>query len=212
MPRTEPFRRYSERYEEWFETFHWAYESEVAALASLRPSDGKALEVGVGTGRFAAPLDIDYGLDPAREMIDEAEARRIQSVLGVAEELPFTDGSFDLVLVVTTICFVEDIDATLREAKRVLVPGGHILLGYIDRESQVGRHYQAIKDENPFYREATFYSTAEVLAALEEVGFTDLEIRQTIFQMPEEMEGVDPVRDAYGEGSFVALRGTVPVT
>lgn len=210
MARTEPFREHTDQYEAWFETNEHAYASEVDALDELRLDGAPALEVGVGTGRFASPLGIEYGLDPTPEMAARARDRGISSVLGVAEQLPFEDEAFELVLMVTTICFVEDLTETLREALRVLSPGGHILLGYIDAESRVGKHYQAIKDENPFYREATFYSTDELLELLELVGFTDVEIRQTIFQMPNEIDAVDPVRDGYGDGSFVALRASVP--
>lgn len=205
MPRTDPFRDHTERYEEWFETFDEAYESEVAALESLRPDGTSSLEVGVGTCRFAVPLQIEYGLDPTPEMAARAQDSGITVVLGVAEELPYRSATFELVLFVTTICFVDDLTASLREAHRVLRPGGSILLGYIDKESRVGKHYQAVKDENPFYRDATFYSTETVLDVLETVGFSDIEVRQTIFQMPDEMDAVAPVKEGYGDGSFVAL-------
>lgn len=210
MPRTEPFERHTDRYEEWFESFDHAYASEVDALDSLRPETGRAIEIGVGTGRFAEPLGVTYGLDPTREMLQPARDRGIDVVQGVAEAVPFADDTFDLALVVTTICFVDSVDRMLAEASRLLQPGGSILLGYIDKESRVGKHYQAIKDENPFYRPATFHTTEGVLSALDAAGFKDVEIRQTIFQMPDEMTEPDPVRDGHGDGSFVALRATWP--
>ena len=210
MPRTAPFEEHTDRYEEWFETFEAAYESELEALDSLRPAGGRGLEVGVGTGRFADPLDIEYGVEPAMEMLRVSADRGIAGIRGVAESLPILEDSFDVVLIVTTICFVDDVAATFEEVARVLEPGGHILVGYIDKESEVGRKYQAIKDENPFYRDATFHSTEAVLEELEKAGFEDVEVRQTIFEMPDEMDDVDPVRDGYGEGSFVALRAAWP--
>lgn len=210
MPLTDPFQEHTDRYEEWFETYQAAYESEVAALRSLRPSGGRALEIGVGSGRFAEPLGIQYGIDPASDMLEMALERDIRSVKGVAETLPFRGGTFDLALLVTTICFVDDLKEAFQEAGRVLRPGGHVLLGYIDKESRVGRRYQAIKDENPFYRDATFHTTAGVVETLEAVGFEDVEIQQTIFEMPAEMTDPDPVREGHGEGSFVALRATWP--
>ncbi len=210
MPTIEPFQEHTDRYESWFETYEAAYQSEIAALRSLQPYTGRGLAIGVGTGRFAEPLDLTFGVDPAPDMLALAQDRGISVTRGVAESLPYTAESFDSGLIVTTMCFVDDVDRTLREAARVLQPGGHLLLGYIDKESRVGRQYQAIKDENPFYRDATFLSTEEVNRSLEAIGFTDVEIRQTIFRMPDEMDRSDPVRDGYGEGSFVALRGTWP--
>lgn len=210
MPTIEPFQELTDRYESWFETYEAAYESEIEALRSLQPAGGRGLEIGVGTGRFADPLDFAFGVDPAPEMLVQARDRGISVTRGVAESLPYTADSFDSGLVVTTICFVDDVDQTLREAARVLRPGGHLLLGYIDKESRVGRRYQEIKDENPFYRDARFLATEEVTQGLETIGFEDIQIRQTIFQLPAEMDGPDPVRDGFGDGSFVALRGTWP--
>lgn len=208
MPLTEPFEELTERYEEWFETYETAYESEVAALQALEPGSRSAIEIGVGSGRFAEPLDIDYGVDPSREMLAHAIERGVGSIVGMAEALPFKENSADLALMVTTICFVDDLTESLEEISRVLEPGGSVLLGYIDKESRVGKHYQAIKDENPFYQDATFHSTESVLEKLASVGFENPEIRQTIFQMPDEMDETDPVREGYGDGSFVALRAT----
>ncbi len=210
MPRTEPFQAHTDRYEEWFETFAAAYESEIDALRSLRSESDRSLEIGVGSGRFAGPLDIEYGLDPAPAMLENAIERDIEVVQGVAETLPFGDDTFDLALIVTAICFVDDVEQTIQEAARVLEPGGTVQLGYIDRDSRVGQHYQAITDENPFYRDATFLGTEEVIDVLETVGFEEPAIRQTIFQMPDEMTDPDESREGYGDGSFVALAAEWP--
>jgi SAM-dependent methyltransferase len=108
---------------------------------------------------------------------------------------------------VTTICFLEDLNQTLREASRILEPGGYVLIGYIDKESDVGEQYQSIKEENPFYRHATFHYTTDIVSALEKVGFESHEFRQTIFSVPEKgSNSIDPITQGHGEGSFVALR------
>jgi SAM-dependent methyltransferase len=205
MPKTEPFARHAERYEEWFAVHEHAYRSELDALGRLVGDPGSGVEIGVGSARFAAPLDIAVGLDPTPEMLVRARERGVEVVRGVAEALPFADGSFDTALIVTTICFVDDVPATLTEANRVLGSDGKLVIGYVDRDSQVGRMYQEHKAENPFYRDAVFVSTEELLSALEDAGFTDLQFVQTIFSWPGDLEGPDEIREGYGEGSFVGV-------
>jgi ubiquinone/menaquinone biosynthesis C-methylase UbiE len=205
MPQTEPFEKHTERYDRWFDAHETAYESELSALQRLVSNDTQSLEIGVGTGRFAEPLGVRYGLDPSESMLNHATERGIEGVQGVAEALPFADGVFDTALLVTTICFVDDIERTFREAHRVLRPEGRLVVGYIDRESPVGHQYQEHKDENPFYKDATFVSTDELVAELDVTGFDEYEFVQTIFQPPDELAAVDDVESGYGDGSFVGI-------
>lgn len=205
----DPFETETEIYEAWFERFDAAYRSEIRALRALSVPTDRAISIGVGTGRFAAPLSVPYGVDPAPAMLERARERGIKVVRGVGEALPFSDGAAEMLLAVTTVCFFDDLDRAFEEAARVLEPGGALLLGYIDRESQIGQEYQKIKDENPFYRYATFYSSDELETALQQAGFADLETRQTLFSMPEDLDEPDPVREGTGEGSFVALRARI---
>ncbi|MFW6002886.1 MAG: class I SAM-dependent methyltransferase [Halanaeroarchaeum sp.] len=210
MGPTEAFETQTDRYEEWFEENEPTYRSEVRALDRFVSTEAFGLEIGIGTGRFAEPLDIDVGIDPAPEMLEHAVDRDRWVVQGVAEWLPFRDDVFDVALIVTTICFVDDIERTLEEAGRVLHEDGHLVMGYIDRESEYGRHYQAIKDENPFYRDATFVSTDELLDDLADLGYGDVDIVQTVFGSPGDHDTVDEPRPGYGDGSFVALSARAP--
>ena len=52
---------------------------------------------------------------------------------------------------------------------------------WADRRGDLGRIYEAHRLQNPFSREATFYSTAEVLALLKRNGFARPEVLQTVF-------------------------------
>lgn len=174
------------------------------------PESEAALEVGVGTGRFAAPLGIKTGVEPAGAMAELARLRGIDVTRGVAERLPLENASFDLVMMITTICFVDDVSAALGEAHRVLMAGGHLLVGFLDRGSELGRHYEDKKAENVFYSAATFRSSEEVIDHLEEAGFRDLAFVQTIFESPGGMTEVAPVRTGWGEGLFVVARGRKP--
>src|SRR6056297_1421306 len=145
MPNAAPFEAHTDRYERWFEENEDAYQSELEALGRLLQTTGYGLEVGVGSGRFAGPLGVQVGVDPALQMLDYARQRGIDVVRGVAERLPFADDTFDTVLIVTTICFVDDVPRTLAEAARVLEPSGSIVIGYIDENSPLGQRYLEMK-------------------------------------------------------------------
>ena len=211
MGRVESFEKNVDRYEAWFDRNRAAYESELEALRALLPKSGEGLEVGVGTGRFAAPLGVRVGVDPSSAMSKVAMERGIEVHSGVGENLPCQNSSFDFVLLVTTICFLDDVPAALGEAYRVLKSGGCILVGFIDRESSLGKVYEKRKQDNEFYRDATFLSVNEVVYHLKQAGFHDFVFRQTIFQNPTEMKQPDPVRSGYGEGSFVVVRAKKPL-
>ena len=120
MPRIEPFEAHAERYDAWFERHQASYVSELLALRAFVPLSGRGLEIGVGGGRFAAPLGVEVGVDPSRTMLERARARGIEVFEGAAEHLPFADDSFDHALVVTTLCFVDSPAAMLAEGNRSL--------------------------------------------------------------------------------------------
>jgi SAM-dependent methyltransferase len=207
-PRVAPFVHHHERYETWFERHDAAYLSELLAVRALLPWAGRGLEIGVGSARFAAPLGVECGIDPAAEMLAYARSRGVRVARAVAEALPFGAAAFDYALVVTTICFVEDAAAMLAEARRVLKPGGALVIGFIDRASALGREYEAHRAENVFYRDARFYSADEVERLLGEAGFGAPVWAQTLLRPLPEIVDVDPMRAGRGEGSFVIVRAT----
>jgi len=205
MPKIGPFEKYAGRYEEWFERNRSAYQSELQAVKSLLPPRGTGIEIGVGSGRFAGPLGIQIGIEPSTAMAMVARQRGIQVVQAVAEALPFMDGTFDFALMVTTLCFLDDASLSFHEAHRVLKRGGVLLVGFINRESPLGRVYQRRKSESPFYAEASFYSVQEVVSLAESAGFKGVEFAQTIFGDLRSLQSPEAVRQGHSEGSFVVL-------
>lgn len=207
MPKVEPFETYEDQFEAWFEKNRLAYESELEAVRRLTPKQGTGVEVGVGTGRFAAPLGIKIGIEPANAMREVARKRGIETIAGVAEALPFEDGLFDFVLMVTTICFVDDLNTSFREAYRIIRPGGYLINGFVDRNSLLGKIYQQNKNKNRFYKNATFYSTDEVILHMKRAGFIAFTFGQTLYHPLDEIKAAEPVKEGYGEGSFVVVKG-----
>jgi hypothetical protein len=80
------------------------------------------------------------------------------------------------------------------------------VIGYIDEDSPVRRISLESRDQTPFSREAEFVSTEQLVDALERAGFTAFEFVQTVYHLPDEVSGLDPVQEGDGDGSFVVIR------
>lgn len=206
MAKVEPFEKYTEKYEKWFEENEYVYKSEVNAIREILPDFKNGVEIGVGSGRFAKPLGIKHGIDPSSKMRDIAESRGIKTFDGIAEDLPFKDNAYDVVLMVTTLCFLDDVDVAFREIYRVLEPGGFFVNGFVDRESKVGKIYQKYKNKSVFYRVATFFSVKETLFYSKKAGFKNFIFVQTIFNTLDKIKKEEPIRNGYRESSFVVIR------
>ncbi|WP_229070933.1 class I SAM-dependent methyltransferase [Actinoplanes sp. DH11] len=95
---------------------------------------GRILDVGVGTGRnlpHYPPEATVTGVDLSPRMLAVARQRATRPVElreADAGNLPFGDGSFDTVVCALSLCTIPDPQAAIEEARRVLVPGGRLLL------------------------------------------------------------------------------------
>jgi len=206
MSNNSPFEQNAEHYDAWFEHHPFVYQSEIEAIRMLLPDPGKGLEIGVGSGLFAALLGIRIGVEPSVVMGDRARKRGIDVVKGVAEALPLPNNEFDTTLMVTTVCFLDDIDLAFQEAFRVLKPGGAFIIGFVERNSPIGKSYEQRKSESLFYKDATFYTVDDLLAQLKQAGFSTFSFSQTLFGPIDEMRKPDQAKKGYGEGSFVVIK------
>lgn len=193
------FNKNATEYDIWFDNNSDLYQAELQALRFFIPEKKNGIEIGVGTGRFAVPLGISIGVEPAHQMAELARQRGIDVVEGIAEALPFADSSFDFAIMVTVVCFLDDVLQALREAFRILKSDGLLIVGFIDRESELGFKYNQKKAHSMFYRDATFYSVNELETLLAKAGFSDFSYRQTLLP-----DGYS-VKDGYGSGGFVVV-------
>jgi len=201
------FDALAHRYDEWYERPFGpsAFMAELRCLRRVMPSFGRGLEVGVGTGRFASALGVQVGLDPSRTELLIARTRGIEPVQGVGEALPFRAESFDLVLLVVTLCFVDEPVRVLGESARALRPGGSLVLGLILKESPWAQFYlQKALQGHPIYRLARFYSYDEVEAFLKAAGLRPSQVASTLLEEPQDTA---PVRSREVRDGFWAAAG-----
>lgn len=203
-----PFDQHVATYEEWFKHYPYIYQSELAAIKKLWPAGDHimSLEIGSATGRFVKDLAITEGLEPARNMAAVAEARGIKTWCGIAESLPYRDDQFDVVLMNFSISYLEDPATAIKETFRVLKNGGCFIVGFVDKESAIGKEYEQRKPYSLFYRQANFYSVAEVSKMITDAGFTDLLFYQTLFAPIDKITNTEDSIPGYGKGSYVFIK------
>jgi ubiquinone/menaquinone biosynthesis C-methylase UbiE len=208
LKKVEVFEKYSSEYESWFEENKFVYLSEVEALKMAVPSVGKGLEVGVGSGRFAKPLGILFGVEPSDRMAQIARDRGINVYKGLAEDLPFQDEEFDFVLLAVTLCFVNDPEKSLSEAKRVLKNGSRLIVAIVDKESELGRLYLERQSNSVFYKNARFFSSEEVVELFNKIGIQFVESFQVLFDRDiKNLNYIQKPEPGFGIGAFVVLIG-----
>lgn len=204
MSSVEMFDKNTEKYDQWFDEHPVWFQSELNALAKVVPYNKYGVEIGIGTGRFAEECAIDRGIDPSENMARIAEKRGTKTLIAKAENMPFFSGTFDFAVMITTVCFLDDILKSFKETARILKPNGKFIIGMIDKKSPLGQQYQQNKENNPFYKPARFYSVKEITESLEEAGFGNFEYWQTLITASEE-EPEEP-KQGFGEGGFVVIK------
>lgn len=185
-----------------------AYRKFALRRAGLTP-EMRMLDVATGTGLAAqAALDLGvsadrlFGLDPSRGMLEEnRKRRRIPLIQGRGETIPFPSASFDFLCMGYALRHVEDLGVLFREFRRVLRPGGRLLILEIMRPQSrlafaiirfyLGRFLPVVTRLVTRKAEAgkllAFYWATivecvppqTIVAALKSSGFTEVERRET---------------------------------
>lgn len=175
----------------------------VDALFESLPAGAAILDVGCGTGEHLKRA-LGHGLkpsgvEPAPAMLKAAEANVPDAHVmdGVATRLPFDDTQFDAVIMIEVLRYLDrtDIERALKEARRVLRPGGKLLVTLVNRWALDGfyihqRLRQALKrsdfnNTNPF---CLFHTPRSAERLLADAGFTRVRTEGRLF---------GPIRMAY---------------
>ncbi|MCK5621749.1 MAG: methyltransferase domain-containing protein, partial [Alphaproteobacteria bacterium] len=136
----EYFRRNAEGWDK-IRSLHIAEDAVETALRNLFPMAGMEdfLDIGTGTGRvlelFGPRVERGIGIDMSREMLalaranlQKADLRNCQVRRGNMYQLPFSDESFDGIVIHQVLHFAEDPAEAIAEAGRALRPGGRLVV------------------------------------------------------------------------------------
>ncbi len=205
------FNDYADRYDAWYETEagKTTFAMEVDCLKPfLHRYSHPYLEIGVGSGRFAQALGVEYGLDPAPAMLRIAATRGIKVIGGYGEKLPFHDIFFGGVLIVFALEAVDEPDKVLREAWRVLSPQGGLVMGLLLKGSPWVEFYEAkAKGGRSIYSRVRFFSKRGIESILQKAGFNIVQYQSTLFQPPGQItyQHETSVSGYFKSAGFVAI-------
>jgi hypothetical protein len=76
-----------------------------------------------------------------------------------------------------------------------------VAVGFVDKDSPLGRVYQEHKEQDPFYREATLCSTRQLLSLLRRARFYQPQVIQTMFGRLGDIDTVQDFKSGCGEGA-----------
>jgi len=176
-------------YDAWYATprGRWIGETEYALAARLlaaRPGDS-LLDVGCGTGWFsrraAADDLVTTGLDSNPAWLDYARAHSspaLSWVEGDARDLPFADASFDHVLSIAALCFVDDERQAVAEIVRVA--RRRFAIGWLNRSSLLYRE-KGKDGGRGAYQGARWHTAREVRTLFSGLSVRKLTVRSAIF-------------------------------
>lgn len=185
---------------------HWWYRALRAliqdALGESAPhGDSRVLDIGCGTGANLASLGLrGVGIDRAPEALGLARERGLTALCQAdAASLPFPDGHFSVALLTDVLYHtsVPDKLGVLREAARVLQPGGTLILNVPAYQWLYSAHDRAIHTDRRFTR-------AEVALLLQDAGFAIRRLtywNTLLFPAVAAIRVLDKLRPDNGHGS-----------
>ena len=144
-------------------------------LALLPPPGRRTLDVGCGEGRLARDLKAlghrVVAIDAAPSMLTYAREADPDGeyVLANGAELPFADGSADLVVAFMSLQDMDDPEGAVREAWRVLEPGGRLCLALVHPLNSGGR-FEGDEEDAPFVVRDSYFERRRYVDRIEKDG------------------------------------------
>ena len=116
LPYARVFEEYADKYDQWFSDNQDVYLEELKRIReAIGDIPSPALEIGVGSGRFAKPLGIGYGVEPSWSLGLMAKERGIEVIRAIGEAVPVKSSVFRMVAMITVLCFLKKPEETLHE-------------------------------------------------------------------------------------------------
>lgn len=225
------FDEYASVYDSWFLDNPNVLASEAALVAAaVKCGEAPVLSVGCGSGLFELILKNDYGIsitdgvEPSTGMAEIARKRGMAVTIATGEDFEFPKGKYRTVLFNGSPSYISDLRKVVGKVYEALPEGGCIILIDVPKESTYGVMYNLAKAlgtwEHPllegvyppcpypieFVNAASWRTTAEKAAVVEECGFKDLKFMQTLTMHPlySDTHTEQPV-EGYDRGDYVAL-------
>jgi ubiquinone/menaquinone biosynthesis C-methylase UbiE len=197
-------------YESWYENHSVVLDTEIAALKKMLPASHNmnGLEVGTGTGIFSKALGLNQGIESCEMMRELAVKRGIQVTNAAATALPFDDQHFDFVLLNLCNPFFHSMFFSFSEAHRVLKTNGSCVVCFFEKQSPFEKSYLSHQSDKAFFSHCNFFPTQKVLFEMNEAGFHELNVAQTLFHNISETKEPEALKPGFGEGSFVVVKAT----
>jgi ubiquinone/menaquinone biosynthesis C-methylase UbiE len=192
------FDEWPEKYDQWFTTPIGAlvkkYESQLIREL-LQPASGEMiLDAGCGTGVFTQNIltagsqvtGLDISFPMLRRGKEKSGEYPFHPLVGDISYLPFRDGSFDRVVSITAIEFLQDARGVVAEFFRVTKKGGVIVVANLNSLSPWAvRRTEKAKKEKTIFRNAVFRSPDELCSLAPVAGVVKTAIH---FQKDDEPE------------------------
>lgn len=155
------FDKHFQEYDEWYDMHGDIYEFELSILKKYKKYiTERSLEIGVGSGRFAQPLGIKYGIDISPNLLKIASERGIICKKESGSDTSFKKDQFDFIGIFFSLSFIADIKGLFTEIDRILNKKGKLLTLFINRNRKIP---MSSAKQSSFYKGATFYTPNEVI-------------------------------------------------
>ncbi len=192
-------------------------------------SGKRLLDVGCGDGALSVQLARAgasvTGLDNEPHMLDAAVRRaneagtRVAFIDGSAQALPLDDCSFDTVVAITVLCFLEEPERAFCEMARVLRPGGRLVIGELGRwSSWAARRRMAGWLGSKTWQAARFRTPGGLKKLAIDAGLSVETVRGAVYYPPSNLcvRWLSPLDSGLSRittlgAAFIALAATKPI-